>query len=268
MKSNVGHLDAASGVTGLMKTVLALHHEEIPPTLHYQAPNPQIDFENSPFYVVNQLTPWPKGATPRRAGVSSFGVGGTNAHVVLEEAPELEPTSDSRPHQLLMLSAKTESALDTQAQNLANYLMNEPDVDLADVAFTLQRGRADMPQRRIVVASNKDKDKDEAYAALTASKGAIKGRTTDKDPDVVFMFPGQGAQHVNMGRELYETESTFREAIDRCAEILEPLLDLDLRDILYPDLSRSAPSGTTEVVTTFLAFDPIFSNLQSLISNL
>ncbi|KAA3658818.1 MAG: aminotransferase class III-fold pyridoxal phosphate-dependent enzyme, partial [Chloroflexi bacterium] len=238
VKSNIGHLDAASGVAGLMKTVLALQHEEIPPTLHYENPNPEIDFDSSPFYVVNKRTPWPKGDAPRRAGVSSFGVGGTNAHVVLEEAPETVQGSESRKRQLLMLSAKTEAALVAQAQNLATHL-EASQVDLADVAYTLNVGRTEHNFRRVLVVQ----DVQDAISALQDKKQGAKHQLQMDEPSLVFMFPGQGSQYVNMGLELYEQEPVFREAIDQCADILQPLLDVDMRVVLYPggdDLAASA----------------------------
>lgn len=227
VKSNVGHLDAASGVTGLLKTALALQHEELPPTLHYEKPNPEINFDNSPFYVVNKRTPWPKGKEPRRAGVSSFGVGGTNAHVVVEEAPELPATTGARPRQLILLSGKTETAVSTQAAQLAAAL---PLQNLGDAAYTLSVGRADHPYRCAYVVDSAET----AVAMLRDPKQGVADKTIAKNPPIVFMFPGQGSQHVNMGRELYETEPTFRETVDQCAEILEPLLGLDLRELLYP----------------------------------
>ena len=238
VKSNIGHLDAASGVAGLMKTVLAMQNEEIPPTLHYENPNPEIDFGSSPFYVVNKRTPWPRTDTPRRAGVSSFGVGGTNAHVVLEEAPELDPGSPSRKRQLLILSAKTETALVAQAENLAAHLAANQ-IDFADVAFTLNRGRTEHSFRRVLVAQ----DVQEAVNALRDKKQGVKHQLQMDEPSLVFMFPGQGSQYVNMGLELYQDEPAFREAIDQCADILQPLLGLDMHVVLYPgdaDLAASA----------------------------
>ncbi|MEM7116112.1 MAG: amino acid adenylation domain-containing protein [Chloroflexota bacterium] len=250
VKSNVGHLDAASGVTGLLKTVMALQNEELPPTLHYEKPNREIDFENSPFYVVNKRTPWPKGKEPRRAGVSSFGVGGTNAHVVVEEAPELPATTGARPRQLILVSGKTETAVSTQAANLTNALTDQ---NLADAAYTLAVGRADHPYRRAYVVDSVAK-----AAELLRSPKQTTEKTIDKNAPVVFMFPGQGSQHVNMGRELYETEPTFRATVDECAAILQPLLDLDLRDLLYPE-SLSADEAAKQLQQTAVAQPAIFT---------
>src|SRR5262249_30662599 len=149
VKSNIGHVDKAAGLAGLIKTTLALKHGVIPPSLHFTAPNPKLNLPDSPFYVINALQPWPKnGQTPRRAGISSFGVGGTNAHVVIEEAPPVEPSSPSRPVQLLMVSAKTEAAVEAATENLAAYLEREPDLNLSDVCYTLQRGRRPFAYRR------------------------------------------------------------------------------------------------------------------------
>ncbi|MEM7802060.1 MAG: beta-ketoacyl synthase N-terminal-like domain-containing protein, partial [Chloroflexota bacterium] len=229
VKSGIGHLDAAAGVAGLIKTILSLQNEAIPPTLHYETPNPEIDFENSPFYVVDKLTPWPKGESPRRAGLSSFGVGGTNAHAIVEEAPDLKETGPSRPRQLLVLSAKTESALVKQIENLANHLEAKRP-DLADVAYTLIMGRADFPYRRIYSVA----DIDDAIAQLRDKNGGVASHTKTAEPELVMMFPGQGSQFVGMGRELYESEPIYTEIIDTCAETLEPILELDMRTVLYP----------------------------------
>lgn len=236
VKTNFGHLDAAAGVAGLIKTVLALKHRKLPPSLHFEQPNPQIDFANSPFYVNTALTDWNPNGMPRRAGVSSFGIGGTNVHVVLEEAPSQPPSGASRSEQLLVLSAQTESALETMSANLATYLRQHTGLNFADVAYTLQKGRKPLPQRRALVCS----DADEAVKILNAlpSKQAPTGYEETTDRPVVFMFPGQGAQYVNMGRDLYQTEPTFREQVDRCAGLLQPLMGLDLREILYPDDAR------------------------------
>ncbi|MCO6509298.1 MAG: amino acid adenylation domain-containing protein [Aridibacter famidurans] len=231
VKTNVGHLEIASGVTGLIKTALALSHEVIPPTLHYKTPNPALDLEESPFFVVDELTPWKKGDTPRRAGVSSFGVGGTNAHVVLEEAPEIE-TSTSRPGQLLVLSAQSESALEAAAANLRNFLGRDARPDLADLAYTLKTGRRHFEYRRAVVCSGID----DAVQALDPAnnKRWVSSKRKPSVPKVVFVFPGQGTQKVNMGKGLFETEPVFRSEVDRCSEILRSHLGFDLRDVLYP----------------------------------
>ncbi len=237
VKTNIGHLDAAAGVTGMIKTILALKHKQIPPSLHFKKPNPNIDFENSPFYVNTKLTPWQSNGNPRRAGVSSFGIGGTNAHVVLQEAPEPEPSSVSRPRQLLMLSAMTESALDVATHNLAEHLKQHPEINLADVAHTLQVGRRALKHRRIAVVENRQ-DAIDALASLDSQR-VFTSSEKAKQKDVVFMFPGQGSQYVNMGLELYQTEPLYREQVDQCCEALKPQLGFDLRDVLFADEGRA-----------------------------
>jgi amino acid adenylation domain-containing protein len=232
VKSNLGHLDIAAGVAGLIKTVLALQHEAIPPSLHFERPNPKIDFARSPFFVNYALRAWPKGHAPRRAGVSSFGIGGTNAHVVLEEAPVVEASSAPRPRQLLLLSAKTPTALEAATDNLAAHLEANPEANLADVAFTLQTGRKAFAHRRAVVC-------DDIAGAIHAlrerdAKRIVSGPNEAERSKVAFLFPGQGAQAVNMARELYETESDFRAEVDRSCELLQPKLGLDLRTVLFP----------------------------------
>ncbi len=232
VKSNVGHLDTAAGVAGLIKAVLALEHGEIPPSIHFEQPNPQIDFAHSPFFVARTLTPWPRGATPRRAGVSSFGIGGTNAHVVLEEPPALAPSAPSKPGNLLVLSTRTAAALATATENLARHLEKNPAVNLADVAFTLQTGRKVFAHRRAVVAVD-GADAVQVLAGHDAKRVSTAGPDTDVRP-VAFMFPGQGAQAINMARELDETEPTFRARVGRSCAFLKPKLGLDLRDLLFP----------------------------------
>jgi len=232
VKTNVGHTDAASGVAGFTKAVLALRNKLIPPSLHFRKPNPEIDFANSPFYVNTKLQEWKAGGSPRRAGVSSFGLGGTNAHVVLEESPEQEPSQANRPWNLLMWSAKTESAAEKTAANLAKHLTLHPGDSLSDTAYTLQVGRKLFPHRRAVVCH----DAPDAIAALEASspERLMAGYREQEPGSVAFLFPGQGPQYVNMGRQLYLHERVFREQVDRCAEILKAHLDLDPRDVLYP----------------------------------
>ncbi|MCI0726484.1 MAG: amino acid adenylation domain-containing protein [Chloroflexi bacterium] len=232
VKTNVGHLDAAAGVAGLIKIVLAFKHKSLPPSLHFEKPNPKIDFANSPFYVNAQLREWVATETPRRAGVSSFGVGGTNAHAVLEEAPPVMTSGPSRPWHLLVLSAKTAKVLETMTTQFIAYCLQHPDANLADVAYTLQVGRPTLSYRRMLVC----RDLEEAVNALEARdpKRVFSSLQESRERPVVFMFPGQGAQYVGMGAELYELEPVFREWVDRCAELLTPHLGLDLRAVLYP----------------------------------
>jgi acyl transferase domain-containing protein len=237
VKTNIGHADAAAGIAGLIKTILMFKHKQIPANLHFEKPNSNIDFENTPFYVVSELSDWKVEGYPRRSGVSSFGLGGTNAHVVLEEAPVVKSSERSRPWQLILLSAKTGKALDTMTTNLVEHLKQHPEVKLGDVAYTLQVGRKVFPYRRMVVCRNRD----DAVAVL-APPDTSRVVTAVEEPvnrEVVFIFSGQGAQYVNMGLELYCTETLFRNQIDRCAEILKPILDMDIRDILYPEENKA-----------------------------
>jgi acyl transferase domain-containing protein/acyl carrier protein len=240
VKSNFGHLDAAAGIAGLIKTVLALKHKQLPPSLHYQQPNPQIDFADSPFYVNSQLREWCRNGSRLRAGVSSFGVGGTNAHVIVEEAPEMEASGIAREYQLIAVSARSETALESATRNLARHLEEQGEENLADVAYTLQVGREKMSHRRIVVC----RDMEEAAEQLR-SKGSgqrFSGYWTGELPRVVFMFPGQGSQYINMGRQLYEGEEEFRRQVGWCADVLREQVGVDLRQVLYPPAGKEAES--------------------------
>jgi acyl transferase domain-containing protein/acyl carrier protein len=236
VKSNVGHLDTAAGVAGFIKAVLALEHAEIPPVVHFKSPNPRLDFTDSPFYVAGKLIPWRTDGHPRRAGVSSFGIGGTNAHVVLEQAPAPAPSGPSRPWQLLAVSARGGAAAEQAVARLADHLQSDADVPLADVAFTLREGRRAFAHRRIAIV----RQGEDAAAVL---RGAVPERVAagvaEGSRSVAFLFPGLGDHYPNMARGLYEAEPAFRAEVDRCAEVLRPLLGLDLREVLFPG---SAPS--------------------------
>jgi acyl transferase domain-containing protein len=270
VKTNIGHLDAAAGVAGLIKTVLALKHRKIPPSLHFEQPNPQIDFANSPFYVNAKLTEWQTNDIPRRAGVSSFGVGGTNAHLVLEEAP-VEIDTETRRHgdveneanwdrningrerHLLLLSAKNSTALENTTQNLAAYLDRHPHLNLRDVAYTLQVGRRNFDYRRVLVAQNSQ----DAVSALCSvdpqpvltlhEPASDRLRCASRNRPVAFMFSPQGSQYVNMGREIYQTEPIFTKCLDDCAEQLKSHLGLDLRTILYSQNDTSEKLRQTAI---------------------
>ncbi|MEQ9237079.1 SDR family NAD(P)-dependent oxidoreductase [Coleofasciculus sp. E2-BRE-01] len=243
VKTNIGHLDAAAGIAGLIKTVLALQHQSIPPSLNFNEPNPQIDFANSPFYVNTTLTEWKAGLTPRRAGVSSLGIGGTNAHLVLEEAPVLPASSPSRPWQLLLLCAKTESALETATENLAQHLRQNPHLNLGDVAYTLQVGRREFNHRRMLVGQTID-DTVKLLESLEPQQ-VLTHYQEPGDRPVVFMFPGQGTQYVDMGKELYQREPKFQQQVDYCCEVLKPHLGLDLRSQIYPNKSEALAAAKT-----------------------
>lgn len=234
VKTNVGHLDAAAGVTGLIKASLALEHRVLPPSLHYTAPNPKIDFANSPFVVNNALREWPRTDVPRRAGVSSFGIGGTNVHAILEEAPEVKSEPSRRPWHLLPLSAKSPAALDAATDNLARFLEEHPSLDIADVAYTLQIGRRPFHHRRILVGTSAP---DAASALARRDPKRVFSSAHPQDPvspPVAFMFSGQGSQYAGMAKGLYDLEPVFRSVVDECAAFLQPLLLFDLRQVLFP----------------------------------
>ena len=256
VKPNIGHLDAAAGVSSLIKTVLALAHRELPPTINFERPNPKIEFEGTPFFVNTTLQPWPVTAGPRRAGVSSFGFGGTNAHLVLEEAPVAEPAEPGRSEHLLVLSARSASALDAAASRLADELRRRPDVSLADVAYTLQVGRRPFAHRRAIVCGTHA----EALEALDGRDGrrTFTGRVAAKDRRAIFLFPGQGAQYVNMGLDLYNEEPVFQATVDECAERLLPDLGFDLRDALYPPAGDGA-AAAARLTQTVVAQAALFT---------
>ena len=204
-----------------------MKHKQIPATIHFKNPNPAIDFANSPFYVNNKLIDWNTNGTPRRAGVSSFGVGGTNVHVIVEEAPPQEPSGISRAKHLILLSAKTETSLDASTKNITAYQKSHPEINLADAAYTLQTGRKSFNHRRIIVCDNHNIEN------LTPKNSASRILESGS-PEIVFMFPGQGSQYVNMGQNLYRDEIVFKQAVDECAEILEKHLGKDIRSVIYP----------------------------------
>tara|TARA_R110002124_G_scaffold4800_34_gene30108 strand:- start:2078 stop:8419 length:6342 start_codon:yes stop_codon:yes gene_type:complete len=233
VKTNIGHLDTAAGVASVIKVALSLHNRELPPSLGFEAPNPTIEFEASPFAVNAVLTPWDSRGHPRRAGVNSLGVGGTNAHAILQEAPERAASGDSDwPFQLLTLSARSKSTLDAQAANLSAHLRGAPQQNLADIAWTLKNGRRAFDKRRVVVAQTHD----EAATLLEADNPQrVFTHTALDSPDVVFLFPGGGAQFAGMARDLYETEPVFAEWMDKGLEILQPRLDYDIRALWLPE---------------------------------
>jgi acyl transferase domain-containing protein/acyl carrier protein len=232
LKTNIGHLDAAAGVASLIKTVLALEHAHIPPSLHFKMPNPHLALKDSPFYVNSRLTDWDSNGSARRCGVTSLGIGGTNAHVVLEEAPRQSVRRQQKSHQLLTASAKTKSAADRALANLIAHLHEHPEVNLDDAAFTCQLGRHLFPHRHALVVE--DTPQTVVTLAERYSKEAIVGVTGTSAPQVVFLFSGQGSQHVDMGRELYKCEPVFRETLDTCARELQSHLGIDLLQALYP----------------------------------
>jgi len=237
VKTNIGHLVNAGGLASLIKTVLAMKHREIPPSLNFEEPNPKIDFINSPFYVNTKLTKWETDGFPLRAGVSSFGIGGTNTHVILEEAPAPVPSEKSpRSRQMICLSAKTDTALEKMTENLYDYLSSLKDLNLADVAFTLHVGRRNFNHRRMIIC--KDMDDLLGKLKLKNSKDVITRFQKTKELSAVFMFPGEGSQYVNMGKELYETEKVFIDTVNQCSFLLKNIIGLDIRKVLYPSDSE------------------------------
>ncbi len=256
LKSNIGHLDAAAGVSGLIKTALALEHAQLPPTLNFQNLNPHIQLNDSPFYVNNKLADWPANGSPRRAGVTALGIGGTNAHVVLEEAPPPILLRDGKPYQLLTVSAKTEAAAEHGLPNLVAHLHAHPDLNLADAAFTCQLGRHAFTHRRALVVGE---SRDELTVLASGEQLHVaKGAAAKVAPHAVFMFSGQGSQYVGMGRELYSYEPVFRDAVDLCAQHLRGLLGLDLRTALYPP-EQERDTASEKLNQTWLTQPALFT---------
>jgi acyl transferase domain-containing protein len=254
LKTNIGHLDAAAGVAGLIKVALSLHHREIPPSLHFETPNPKLGLEHTPFHVNARLTDWPSGATPRRAGISSFGIGGTNAHAVLEEAPETTSAGPGRMEQLLVFSARSEAALESATRDFVAFGRANPDTGLADISRTLQLGRHPFEYRRATVG----------YGLVDATDvlermdpGRVwSGRANAERPDLAFMFPGQGSQYGGMLSELYRSEPEIGQLIDTCAAILRPHLGIDVRqpllDIDSADLDQTWLTQPALFVTEYV----------------
>lgn len=233
VKSNIGHLNAAAGVAGLIKTSLALRHGSIPPSLYFQKANPKIPFERGPFRVNHTLSPWPESNKPRRAGVSSFGIGGTNVHVILEEAPQIEPSAPAKPWQLVAISARSRQALERATDQLTAHLVEHPEQNFADIAFTLQEGRKAFEHRRVAICRDVPGAVNILHAR-TPSRMFTAVAPSGRRP-VAFLLPGLGDQYVDMGRGLYESEPEFARHVDQCCELLRPLLGADLRKIMYPE---------------------------------
>lgn len=251
VKTNIGHLESAAGIAGLIKVVLSLKHGEIPPSLHFQVPNPHINWDELPVKVVTERIPW--SVESRIAGVSSFGFSGTNAHVVLEEAPQIDKQKAEveRPLHLLCLSAKTKEALLQLASQYEQHLATEPNWELGDICFTANTGRSHFNYRLGVVASQLEqvREKLAAFNAEQETIGVFQGRinTTNK---IAFLFTGQGSQYVGMGRQLYQTQPTFRETLDKCDRILAPYLEKPLLDVLYPQEGENLSSIIDETAYT------------------
>ena len=248
LKTNVGHMESAAGIGGLIKTVLALQNQEIPPHIHFQRLNPGISFSDCPVVIPTKPIPWVTADAPRRAGVSSFGASGTNAHVILEEAPaRADTSSDSRrPFHLFCVSAKSEAALTELARRHEKYLSNNPSASVGDVCFTANAGRSHFAHRLAIVATSslQLRDKLAAFLAGHEAPEVVRGEAIgNQPPKIAFLFTGQGSQYVGMGRQLYETSPVFRAALDRCAELLRSHSDKSLLSLLYP---REAADSTLD----------------------
>jgi acyl transferase domain-containing protein len=264
VKTNIGHLGTAAGIAGFIKAVLALKHKLIPPSLHFQIPNPAIDFANSPFYVNTSLSGWKNTHQPLRAAVSSFGMGGTNAHAILEEAPPISlPHRESR-YQLIPISAKTPTALEQTAQNLSSQLKNNPATHINDVAFTLQMGRTPFPFRKMLVADHTG----HVITALadSASPWVKSLSVKEKKMPIVFMFSGQGSHYINMGLQLYHNMPHFRDTMQRCANILKPILERDILEIVYPGSDNAAIAHAQELLEQTHILQPVTFSFQYAIS--
>ena len=253
VKTNIGHLDIASGIAALIKTILALEHESLPATLHFKTPNPKLGLEESPFFVNAELRPWPRGAKPRIAGVNAAGVGGTNVHLIVEEAPAIPAAAATAPDDeaahLFVLSARDDNAMAEARGRLAAHVESHAEQSIGDIAFTLQTGRRGFARRFAAVANDR-------RGLLEKLGGPGKAETAAASPQkLAFLFPGQGAQYPGMGHGLYRRYPVVARAIDQCASILEPLLGLDLRKVLFGDPREAGP----RLQATALAQPALFS---------
>ena len=266
IKSNLGHLDAAAGVAGFIKAALAVREGRIPASLHFEQPNPHLGLEGSPFYVSTTLGGWPIGGT-RRAGVSSFGIGGTNVHVVIEEPPARAAAPDPAAWTLLPLSARSPEALEAMAARLADQLKKQGGANIDDIGYTLAVGRRAFDVRRVVVARRGELD--ETISALEGldRTRVVDGRASGPRP-VVFMFPGQGAQHVEMAVMLYRSEPVFSAIVDECASHLRGVLGFDLRELLYPSLFPAAAHESRDLAQTGITQPAVFVTSYALASTL
>jgi acyl transferase domain-containing protein len=265
VKTNLGHTEAAAGMAGLIKVVLALQNEEIPPHLHYRRLNPNASLRNAAMVVPTARRPWPSGQGPRIAGVSSFGFSGTNAHVLVAEAPvQAAPArAPERPVHLLVLSAKSEGARAQLALRYARHFERHPELDFGDVCFTAAVGRARLPFRLALVGASLQEARDKLAGAADARprSGALQGRVGGDCPPVAFLFTGQGAQYAGMGRQLYENEPVFRKTLDRCHELLRSELTPSLLSVLYDDAGASLINQTAYAQPALFALEYALAEL-------
>ncbi len=250
VKTNVGHAEAAAGMASLLKVILALQNGTIPPQLHFNEPNPHIDWQSLPVKVVNEPTSWQRGDTPRIAGINSFGISGTNAHLVLEEPPlpESSTSEAERPLHALALSANDESALAALATRFERYMRANPGARIADIAHTANIGRSHRPYRLAVLGDSTEqiRQKLNGYASKKDEQGLIQGRVEGiESPKIAFLFTGQGSQYINMARELYQTQPLFKATLDKCDELLHPYLERPLLSVLYPEPGQDSPINET-----------------------
>ncbi|WP_315828587.1 MULTISPECIES: type I polyketide synthase [unclassified Bradyrhizobium] len=243
VKSNVGHLNTAAGVAGLLKAVQALQNKCLPPTVHFDRPNPELGLEESPFEVLRRAQEWPEGPAPRRAGVSSFGIGGTNAHVIVQEPPEKQRSGSSRDYQILPISAKSTQALDELTDLLCDHLARVPDIELADASFTLATGRTQHAHRRVVVDAARLRT---TVGASASAPRVITGNAAPLAPLPVFVFPGQGVQHRGMLRGVYDSERVFRYELEHCAELVLSNAGWNLLDVIFPSSADDRRLDETE----------------------
>lgn len=252
VKTNIGHTDVASAVASLIKTCMSLKHGIIPASLNYNEPNPDINFEESPFYVITKTQKWEKNnGTPRRALINSFGVGGTNACVILEEPPATKEAESSKDYDLLFVSAHKKQAYEEYCENLVSFLKENPEINLNALAHTSRIGRKAMKYKGAIAF----RDYDDLLEKLGKSSPVVTA--TAGDNETVWMFPGQGNQFVNMGRSLYEQNEIFRETIDYCSSVLLPLLGLDIRKVIYPD-EKSYEKAVKLIEQTYITQPAIF----------
>ncbi|UII24647.1 amino acid adenylation domain-containing protein [Fulvivirga maritima] len=252
VKTNIGHLDAAAGIAGLIKATMSLYYKELVPSLHYNNPNPNIDFAHSPFYVSSDLKQWEKSEFPRRAGVSSFGIGGTNAHVILEEPPEVEESSTSREFHLLSFSAKSEESLKNNIFKLSDYLKRNQNISLADVAYTLNKGRAHFPLR-VSISAEETSQISEILRELSSDVSMLL--SSNRKDEIVFMFSGQGSQYLGMCSDLYTKEEYFKTTVDLCLNIAHELCSKDFGKVLF---NKDTEEGNALVNQTEFAQPVLF----------